>query len=149
MKVRCVHGYFFFEEQDYGEMSVFLSTTGFSLVPKDGYFTFPKLAIAPDFSLKGLAYVDTAAPKTFEGKPWDVMKENGLVYDFVLGMVRPITAVTSLLSISAAQQYFYSDWLISPGARANAGRQVTGYTGIFRADTTKFRYTEVSYDEDA
>lgn len=149
MRFRCQHGYFFFEEERPGEMSTFVSTTGFDLVAFENYYTFTGLVDAPDFSLKGGAYLDAIATKTFEGKPWEVMRQNGLVYDFTKELVVPIATVVSQLVLNEGPEYFFSDFFLIPGSRNASGQKVTSYSGIARADTTKFRYTEVGYDETA
>ncbi len=149
MKVRCVHGYFFFEEPRAGDISAFCSTYGFDLVPVDWYYTFEKLAEAPDFSFKNLKYIDDTAiaTETFAGKPWDVMRKNRLIYDFTDDTVKLIDTVIVSLAIDNAASYFYSTGLILPGSMDSLGQRVTDFSGHFPSDAVKFRYTEIGYDE--
>jgi hypothetical protein len=47
MKVRCVHGYFFFEEDRTGQFSDFVNRFGLSILPNGDHFTFEALVGAP------------------------------------------------------------------------------------------------------
>lgn len=145
MKVRCSHGYFFFEEESAGELARFTSRYGFEIVSVDNYWTFEELAEAPRFSLKNLAYLGSPAIETFEGNPWDVMRKNKLVFDFTDFTVKPISTVVLPLKLDAAQYYSFSDGLILPGSVAKDGTRVTDFTAQFNADALKVRYTEVIY----
>lgn len=149
MKVRCRHGYFFFNETRVGELSDFISMYGLGIEPIDQYYTFSQLLLAPDYSFANLKYIDDAAIAewTFEGTPWDVMRKNKLVYDFNTGKVRPILSITARLSVNDSGDYFYSDGLILPGSINKSGQRVTDYSGFFPADGSKFRYTEIQYDQ--
>lgn len=149
MKVRCRHGYFFFEEPFAGAISKFCSTFGFTLVPVDWYYTFEKLALAPDYSFKNLKYIDSTAiaTETFAGNPWDVMRKNRLIYDFSDDTVKKLDQVSVVLNVNDAATYFYSDGLILPGSMNPLGQRVTDFSGYFPSDGTRFRYTEIGYDE--
>lgn len=146
MKIRCDHGYFFFEEERAGEISKFSSLYGFTLVPKDTYYTFAALELAPDFSLVALPYLGVPAVKTFEGKPWTVMRENGFVYNFGTGLVVPIESVITRATVYSAGFYLVSDGLLLPGSLSADGKRVTEYTAHMVWDQAKFRYTEVVYE---
>lgn len=145
MKVRCDHGYFFFEEERAGELSRFASVYGFELVAKDTYYTFAALMEAPDFSLTAVPYLGVPALKVYAGKPWEVMRENGLVYNFTLGRVVPIQSVTSRAVVQNAGLYRIADGLLLPGSIGDGGLRVTEYTAHLVWDSSKFRYTEVNY----
>lgn len=147
MIVRCSHGYFFFQEASAGDISKFCSTYGFEIVPKDDYYTFLKLQDAPDYSFTGKLYIDPTAIalETFEGKPWEVMRENKLIYDFTDGFVKPIDSVLVRLNVFDSANYSFSDGLILPGSINSKGQRVTDFTAHFPPDATKFRYTEILY----
>ncbi len=149
MRVRCLHGYFFFEEDTVGEIARFCGIYDLTLVPKDWYYTFEDLEEAPDYSIKATAYISPLAlcTETFAGTPWDVMRKNKLVYDFTAGKVKKIETVTTILRLEEAQNYFYADGLLLPGSINKNGQRVTDFTGQFRADALKFKYTEVFYDQ--
>src|ERR1044072_7449486 len=94
MKIRCVDGYFMFREQRVGEISDFISLFKLDLVSKEDYFTFAVLADAPNYALAGAPYLNATAIKTFAGRPWEVMRENDLVYNFETGKLVPLLSVT-------------------------------------------------------
>ena len=146
MKIRCLHGFFMIEEVRAGEVSDFISVTGLSLVRKENYFTFEKLDLAPEFSLEGLDYLDAVAIKTFAGRPWDVMRENELVYDFNKDLVVPIATITQMVTLQAASNYYLAPGLILPGSLTDEGERVTDYAAWFSSDTGKFKYSEVTLD---
>ena len=146
MKIKCLHGYFKIEEQKAGEVSDFSSLFGLELEPVDNYFTFAPLADAPDFSLAGKTYLGAATTKTFAGPPWEVMRENSLVYNFNTGLVVPIAQITQAIQISLAGTYWVSPGLILPGSLTDEGKRVTDYAAWFSKDTMKWRYSAVTFD---
>lgn len=146
MKIRCAHGFFIFEETRTGEVSEFVSRYGLELASRDNYYTFAQLVDAPDFSIEGLAYLDAIATKSFAGNPWDVMRENSLVFNFNTGLVVPIAQITQTAKIAQAGNYYVSNGLILPGSLTDEGDRVTDYAAWFSFDTLKFRYSEVGFD---
>lgn len=145
MRIKCLHGYFKFYETGAGQISHFMSRYGFSIVPKDDYFTFEALESAPEHSILTNPYLDAVATATFEGKPWEVMEENGLVYNFSTGLVVPILTITKVVEIQRAANYFLSNGLILPGSLTVEGSRVKDYSAWFSHETYKFRYSEVTY----
>lgn len=145
MKIKCLHGYFIFEEQRAGEVSDFISLTGLNLVRKENYFTFEALETAPDYAIKGSTYLGAAVTKTFAGKPWEILEANSLIYNFDTGLLVPITSVTQRTSISAAGNVYVSPGLILPGSLTDEGARVRDYAAWFSTETMRFRYSEVSY----
>lgn len=146
MKIKCMHGFFLFEEQRPGEASEFSSLFGLELEPFDNYFTFAPLAEAPDFALAGLPYLEATTTKTFAGRPWDVMRENNLVYNFNTGLVVPITSITQAVKLSLAGTYWVSPGLILPGSLTDEGTRVTDYAAWFSKGIMEFKYSEVTLD---
>lgn len=118
---------------------------GVSLVRKDSYFTFETLSEAKDYSIKGVPYLGVTATKTFEGKPWEIMAQNGFIYDFSLDAVRSLDAVQSRVVLNQARKYFVPNGLIIPGSFDETGNRVLSYSAWFLSSTRKFKYTEVSY----
>lgn len=145
MKIKCVSGYFIFEETYPGDLSDFVSLFDLELVSKDHYFTFAELLDAPDFSLIGTKYLDADATANFEGKPWDVMKENGLVFNFNELEVVPVAAIFQQIEVNRALSYFVQDGLILPGSLTDGGKRVTDYSAHFSKDTMLFKYSEVNF----
>lgn len=144
MRVRCIHGYFIFEETKVGQISDFMTLTGLDLVAVDEYYTFESIAEAPDFSLAGLSILGTPAIQTFEGRPWEVFLENEIVYHFGLDLVVPIASITQKIKIEIAGNLMLANGLILPGSIADQG-QVSGYDAWFSRDTQVFKYSEVTY----
>lgn len=143
MKINCLHGYFIFHEERIGEISEFVSLFGLPIVFKDDHFTFEFLADAQNFSIKTAPYLNATATKTFAGKPWDVMRENSLVYNYDQGLLVTLTSITARALIQEAGKYFVSPGLILPGALMDGGSRVTEYAAWFSTDSMRFRYSEV------
>lgn len=121
------------------------SFPGLELSPKDDYFTFSFLKDAPTHSIEGGVYLGETATKTFEGAAWQVMKENGLVYDFNAGIIKQIATITQRFQISIGVNYFLSNGLILPGSLNDEGKRVTDYSAHYSFDTKKFKYSEVTF----
>ena len=144
MRIKCLHGFFIFEEEYIGDISDFMSLTGWTLVPRGTYYTFEKLLEAPDYSLVGKTLVDTPAVKTFAGKPWEVFEANAVVYDFVKALVVPIATIVQAAKLEDAGNYYLSNGLILPGSILPDGR-VTGYDANFSFNRQRWIYKEVTY----
>lgn len=144
MKVRCVHGYFFFEESSTGQLSDFMNRFGLSIVPNGDHFTFEFLKDAPTYSIKGNTYLGALATKTFEGTPWDIMRENKLVYNFQTGMVVSLLSVTTITPLYNSGRYYFSNGLILPGSLTDEGLRVTDYSA--RYSELRFKYSEVTVE---
>lgn len=143
MKIRCIHGYFLFEEEQGGEISQFMSLFGVELVAVENYYTFAKLAEAKDYAIIGGTYLGAPVTKTYEGKPWEIMRENKLIYHFNNDIVQPIDTITDTTDIKQSGSYFLARGLIIPGALLN-GTRIKSYSGFYVFDQQKFKYTEVS-----
>lgn len=148
MKIRCLHGYFIFEEREPGDLSRFMQIySDLSIVPvDDNYFTFESLAEAPSHVIAGDTFLRAPATVTYEGKPWEIMRANGLVYNFQTDQVVSIASVTKRLELSTATHYFYSPGLIIPGTVREDGERVKDYAAWYHFDSQKFKYSEISYE---
>jgi hypothetical protein len=146
MKVRCLHGYFIFEETEPAQLSEFASLFGLDFALKDGYYTFSDLLDAPEYSIVGGLFLGAPTTKTFEGRPWEVMRENELVYDFNLGKVKPIATETNVIQIDTAANYFLSNGMILAGSITQNGDKVRDYDGFYQRRTGKFKYSQVGYE---
>ena len=145
MKIKCLHGYFIFEEMMPGEISKFMNLTKLELAPVKNYYAFSTLDQAPRYSLLGGEYLGAVSTKTYEGEPWEVMRENGLVYDFVKDLVVPIETVINLTEIKQASNYFISNGLIMAGSITDDGSRITDYAAFFSFSKSKYVYSEVTY----
>lgn len=147
MKINCLHGYFKFEETKAGEASLFVDLFGLPLVRKHDYLTFADLEEAPEFSIKGKAYLSTTATETFAGHPWEVFRANGFIYDYDKGLVRPIEQITKIVTIAQAGHVWATEGLILPGSLTSNGDRVESYMGWFSGDRMRFIYSEIAYAE--
>lgn len=147
MKIDCLHGYFKFYESRSGDVSRFMSLfSGLSIFKFEDHFTFEALLDAPEYSIVGNQYLGATATKTFAGKPWEIFKANGLVYDFNKGSVQPILSTTQVVKIYESGNTFISQGLILPGSFTDEGSRVTDYSAWFSFDTLKFKYSELTLD---
>lgn len=145
MKIKCLHGYFIFQETRLGQVSDFMARFGFDLVSVGSYYTFDFLAEAPKYSIKGKSYLGFTSIKNFEGEPWEVFEQNGIVFDFSRDIIMPIASVVQPTSLSLAGNKFISPGLILPGSTTAGGQRVKDYSAWYSRDTTRFLYSEVGY----
>lgn len=146
MKVKCLHGYFIFEETRVGQVTDFANKNQLDIVYLDnGQFTFSKLAQVSEYSLYGKPLGDFSAIKTFAGKPWDVFEANGVVYNFLLDQVVPILSITQIAQLKASQNWYLSPGLILPGSLLENGQRIKSYNAWFSRERATWLYEGVSY----
>jgi hypothetical protein len=122
-----------------------MSLFGLDLARSGDHFTFSDLVDAPEYSLAGGLYLRAPAIKTYQGKPWEIMRENRLVYNFSLGLVVPIFAIIQPVKLTQAGNFLISTGMLMPGSITEDGSRVTDYSAHFGAETGQFRYSEVEY----
>lgn len=145
MKVKCLHGFFIFEDTAQGQISDFMSYTGLEIEKKGNYFTFSDLINAPDFSIKNKSYLNETAIKTFEGNPWDVFEQNEFIYDFTSGLIKPITSIVNTVTINHSGNKFVTNGLILPGSLTAEGERVKDFSAWYSRQTLRWIYDEVVY----
>lgn len=145
MRVRCLHGYFIFDETRVGQLSDFQSLTGLLLEPVGDHFTFAALVETPDFTLQGKPFLGFTATKNFEGSPWELFEANGVVYDFSKNLIVPIASISQKTRISLAGNRFISPGLILPGSLTEEGKRVKDYAAWYLEQRGTWLYSEVSY----
>jgi hypothetical protein len=143
MRVKSLHGYFIFEEHSVGELSKFMTQYEVEIERDGDLYTFADLVGAPEYAIAGGVYLGAPVTVTYEGKPWEIMKQNNLVYDFRLGLMVPILSVLLHAEYSLGQNYFMADGLIQPGSITDDGSRVKDYAAWYSFDSKRFRYTEV------
>lgn len=147
MRIDCIHGYFKFYESRSGDISRFMSLfSGTEIFFNADHYTFSDLLNAPEYSIEGKEYLGAVATKTFSGKPWDIFKENKLIYDFTKGLVLPISSTTVNAKFYESGNTFISQGLIVPGSLTEDGGRVTDYSAWFLFDSQKFKYSEMTID---
>jgi hypothetical protein len=145
MRITCLHGYFFFREQQPGEVAKYNSRFGQDLTKKDDYYTFAGLVDAPSYSIALKPYLGIPATSTFAGNPWEVMEKNNLVYDFQTATVRPSISIVTLVDPVRTYDYFTLQGLIQPGSLTRDWDRIVGYTAEFDTARMKFSYSELFY----
>lgn len=146
MRIKCINGYFIFDETDLGQLSNFMSRYGLTIVRSENYYTFEFLADAPKYSIAGGLYLGAPAIATYEGEPWEIFNQNSLVYDFTLGLVVNINTIVKVIEIDIAKDYYLSNGLILPGSRLKDGTQVKSYSAWYDKKTLQFKYSEVEVE---
>lgn len=146
MRVRCLHGYFIFDETAVSQISNFISSTGLKIVPKENYFTFEALENAPLYSLKGKDFLGFKAITTFEGSPWEVFEANGVIFDFTDNKVKPLSSVRNNFKLIDAGNRYQSNGLILPGSTTDGGK-VRDYLAWYTRSRGlgNWLYSEVTY----
>lgn len=145
MKIKCLHGFFIFEETSSGQVGDFISLTGLKLAPWRSAFTFQALQAAPRYVLAGRPLLGTPAIATAEGEPWDVFAANQFVYNFSTGLLVPIATITTATQITAAGPVYFSPGLIQPGSINTSGARVRDFSGWYSRNTQRWIYSEVTY----
>jgi hypothetical protein len=147
MRVLCRHGHFSFYPRAASDIARFSNFFGVSLKREQDYFTFEGLIDAPKYSLTGMPYVNLPAITTYEGEPWDVMRENGFVYDLRVNLLVPKLSVVAFVELPQVGFYFRAGGsLIQPGSRTLLGRQILSYSGEFVEEGFSLRVLEYDYE---
>lgn len=145
MKVKCMHGFFIFEETEAGQVSDFMSSTGCVLAPYGDNFTFEDLLEVDDYCLTAKPILNFPAITTFEGSPWEIFEANEIVYDFQRGLVVPILSVVQAVTLAIAGNKYISNGLILPGSTTDGGQRVKEYSAWYSRSTQRWTYTEVDF----
>src|SRR5690606_3953243 len=99
------------------------------------------------YSVVGMPYLGVPATKTFSGEPWEVMRENDLVYDIRLESVVRKVAITTLIAPPLSGFSFVAkNPIIQPGSRNASGMQVLSYDGEYLNSTQQLRVSEFRYE---
>lgn len=147
MRVLCRHGHFAFYPKRASDIAEFASRYGFTLEPEEDYYTFSALAGAPKYSLLGNIYLNLPAIKTYEGTPWEVMKQNSFVYSLTTGLIVPKLAVVQIVELhSLGLHYIFDGAILQPGSRTLLGGQILSYSGEVLTDKFQMRVSEFSYE---
>ena len=117
--------------------------TGLTLVKWGDFYTFSGLEKTPKYTLAGAPFLNLVASKTYEGKPWELFRENMVVYDFLKGIIVPMVSVTQIIKIGLSGNRYLANGLILPGSVTTDGKKIKSYSGYFSRDTLNFSYSEV------
>ncbi len=147
MRVLCRHGHFAFYPRRSTDLARFISIFGVTLEREEDFYTFPELAGAPHYSIVGADFLGLPAVATFEGKPWEVMRENGFVYHLAGSALLPKASVMVSVNLTQNGYYFLAQTpLIQPGSRNPTSPQILSYDGEFLQDSFRLKVSNYAYE---
>lgn len=100
MQILCDHGYYKFFTKAPSELYRFKTAFGAELTSKEDYFTFPKLAALPPYSLQWQEYGGLKAKASICADFGEVFKANGFVFDLTQKKLTPIAEVKAVLNFA-------------------------------------------------
>lgn len=147
MRVLCRHGHYSFFPRTESDLGRFVNYYQQELVSDGDFYTFPFLKNLETFSLPLILYKNLPGNSIFEGKPWEVMKENGFVYSLGLKVLVPKESITYVINPPKTGFYFTSQTpMIQAGSFNSAGRQILSFDAEYQFDIQKLRVREFSYE---
>lgn len=143
MRVECEHGYFRFYPRFTSERFEFETIFRLPLTWVGSWYTFPLLSTAPEYSIQGGEYLGASATKTYEGKPWEIMRQNNLVYDIANAEVVPIQSISGNVElVTVGGAYLASRSLMQPGTLVSR-QKVLSYEGRLEIDLLRLLLGDV------
>jgi len=147
MKLLVRHGHFAFFPDGASDVARFNALQGITLEREGDFYTFPALVGLKDYSIAGGLYGGLAATKTFEGNPWDIMRENNWVYSLLAGAIVPKSTIITKASVKLVTFYFVSGTtLVQPGSLSDTGEQILSYDSLFDDRANRLLIREFSYE---
>jgi hypothetical protein len=147
MRILCRHGHFAFYPNTVSDIARFCKYFDTLLIREQDYYTYAGLLNAPSYSLTGKPYLNIPAVETFEGKPWEVMKQNGFVFHLGLKVLVPKVTIVNLVDLSLVGYYFVAGGaLVQPGSRMATGGQILSYSSEFVQEGYPLRISEYTYE---
>jgi hypothetical protein len=147
MRVICRHGHFAFYPRRASDIYTFATSFNVELEREQDYFTFSGLVGAEEYSLLGKTYLDLPAIKTYQGRPWEVMKANDFIYNMSLETIVPKSSIVGVTELTQKGLFYVCNVpLLQPGVRTVLGRQILSYSGEFSEDKFYLRILEFSYE---
>lgn len=146
MRILCRHGHLAFYPRDAEDISRFSNLFDVELVKERDFYTFQRLQGAADYSLALKPYLTLPATRTFEGDPWDLMRENNWVYHIATDLIVIKTAVTEVIQLPAIGFCFLAESpIIQPGSITEGGR-ILSYSGEWNQGKAQLKITEFDYE---
>lgn len=146
MRIDCLNGYFKITEAYAGDAARFSRLFSVKLVRVEDFITFEGLKDCPEYSVKGSSFLGATATATYAGKPWEVFKANGFVYNFQTGLIIPAAQVVTRVALYQSLNYYFTQGLLLPGSILFEGQKVSSYLCRFSFGDNSFKYSEVSFD---
>lgn len=147
MRVTCQHGYYKFYPDDNGSLARFSKLFYIDFVAVKDYYVFKGLETLKNYSIAGSIYYNLPALKTFEGEPWEVMKENSFVFDLTTGLLLPSLSIIATDRLKSFNQYFTADSrILQAGTRDQSLSQILSYDSDFDFDIMRQRIRWIQYE---
>ena len=146
MKILCVHGYFYFYEEESGEVATFNSYYNQDLTLNADHYTFAALKELSNYSIEGNVYGDSLATKTYTGEIYEILRQNNLVYNFLLKVTVNKNTIATLVKPIKSYKFYIYNGLILPGSFQSDNKLILGYTCKVNLKELIYRYGEFSYD---
>lgn len=148
MRVLCRHGHFAFYPKEAKDVYRYASYFDQELERDGDFYTFAPLAGLERYSLAAKFFGNLPAITTYEGRgPWDVMRENGFVYDLKTKLIVPKLAILSASQPIKGDGYYLSDSpLLQPGSRNQIGQQILSYDAEFVQGSFQLKIVGFEYE---
>jgi len=128
IRIICNHGFYRFFPQHADEIALFNSYFDSSLALSKDFYTFPELKEFPEYSLAGLPLGVIPAVKSCEGRPWEILKSNGMVYNIGASAITLKEAITFVTKLELSGYYFLTQQpMIQAGALLTNGQRVLSF----------------------
>lgn len=143
MRIICKNGYYKFFPIDIGGLKFFSELYG-SLKPEGDYYTFDTLQELDNYIFAGWPIGITTATKNYAGDKSELLKANGLTYNYITGQIVPIISIIGEMRIDAGA-YMATPEL--PQAHKFIGlNRVTGFSGFYDWGLKIFKIERLFYD---
>ena len=130
MKIICEFGFYKFFPESVTDLMLFKAATGKTLVKVEDFYTYSALAALGDYSIKGQDFGGVTAIVSFEGKPWEVFRQNALNYDVDSDKIEKAYSKSRIVNESM-DGYF---WSVTGIPRSHAQladkTRITGFEGF-------------------
>lgn len=100
MRIECEHGFYRFYPQLSSEIDA-IDHFNLGLVKHGLFYTFPALAAAPTYSIKGV----NGNTVTYSGTPAEVMRQNKKVYSISAGAIVSMSLVSGIVKLVSSGNY--------------------------------------------
>lgn len=144
MRIICRNGYYKFFPEDTGALKFFSEQNGFNLKPEKDYFTFDTLQELDGYIFKGWPIGLSVATQNYAGEKSELLKANGLTYNYTIDQIVPIVSVIGNMRIDEGA-YLASPILPQAHKFYNLNR-VTGFSGFYDWRLKVYKIERLFYD---
>lgn len=130
MRILCRHGHYAFYPEGPRELGRLAENFSLDFLPERDYFTFAKLAGLETYSIKGKPYGNfLPATKTYQGLPWEVMRENGFVWSLALKTLVPKSTIVTVAKPSPLAWAWQSQTMFFQAGSLVSGERIVSFDG--------------------